>query len=136
MYIFILIFTLVFIIWLFFIFDVGKIIKRRKLDITKSTRLIQQYNRIKNSADSTKEQIIDYDKLYHKALKDLWYVGNFWDILKLKPKEIQDINKIWELHKLRNKLVHDFDLLEETILREKSIEYKKEVRDFLRIISE
>ncbi len=135
MYVFILIFILVFTLWLFFIFDVWKIVKRKKLSASKSNYLIQQYNIIKNSADNTKEQIIDYDKLYHKILKDLWYIWGFWDILKLKPKEIPNINKIWELHKLRNKLVHDFDLLEETVLKQKALEYRKEIKNILRIIT-
>ena len=135
MYVFIIIFVLVFTLWLFFIFDVWKIVKRKKLSAWKANHLIQQYNIIKNSADNTKEQIIDYDKLYHKILKDLGYIWNFWDILKLQPKEIPDIDKIWELHKLRNKLVHDFDLLEETVLRQKALEYRREIKNILRIIT-
>ena len=61
----------------------------------------------------------------------MWYEGNFWEILKLNPEEIKNINKIWELHKLRNKLVHDFDLLEEVILNRKSKEYKQEILKLL-----
>jgi hypothetical protein len=99
------------------------------------THLIEQLERIPVSSDSAKEQIIDYDKLYHKALRDLGYIGNFGDILKLNPKEIEDINSIWELHKLRNKLVHDFDLLADIVLKEKALDYKIEIKRLLKRIS-
>lgn len=135
MYVFILIFVIVFIIWLFFLFDVRKVKRYKKISNSQATHLIEQYKRIPLSADNAKEQIIDYDKLYHKALRDLWYMGNFWDILKLKPLEIDNINNVWTLHKLRNKLVHDFDLLEETMLREKAEDYKIEIKRLLKTIT-
>lgn len=75
----------------------------------------------------SKEKIIDYDKLYHKILIEMWYDGTFWDILKLEPNEIWNINKVWELHKLRNKLVHDFDLIDEKVLQKAENEYFREI---------
>jgi uncharacterized protein YutE (UPF0331/DUF86 family) len=62
-------------------------------------------------------------------------VGTFGEILKSKPREIDDLNKIWELHKLRNKLVHDFDLLDDIILTKKSKEYQKEFEKLLKKVS-
>ena len=57
----------------------------------------------------------------------MWYDWNFWDILKLEPNEIWNINKVWELHKLRNKLVHDFDLIDEKVLQKAENEYFREI---------
>ncbi len=81
---------------------------------------------------SSKEKIIDSDKLYHKILLEVWYVWDFWTILKQKPLVIDDLNKIWELHKIRNKLVHDFDNYAETLLREKSKEFSREIEKLLK----
>lgn len=84
---------------------------------------------------STKEKIIDLDKLYHKILMSYWYKWSFWEILKQNPNIINDINSIWELHKLRNKLAHDFDLIEEKILIQKVKDYTKEVEKLIKNIS-
>lgn len=84
---------------------------------------------------STKEKIIDLDKLYHKILMSYWYKWSFWEILKQNPNIINDINSIWELHKLRNKLAHDFDLIEEKILVQKVKDYTKEVEKLIKNIS-
>lgn len=97
-----------------------KIPKQRKAYLNKLFKDIS----IKNWS---KEKIIDYDKLYHKILIEMWYDWNFWDILKLEPNEIWNINKVWELHKLRNKLVHDFDLIDEKVLQKAENEYFKEI---------
>ncbi len=97
-----------------------KIPKQRKAYLNKLFKDIS----IKNWS---KEKIIDYDKLYHKILIEMWYDWNFWDILKLEPNEIWNINKVWELHKLRNKLVHDFDLIDEKVLQKAENEYFREI---------
>ncbi len=97
-----------------------KIPKQRKAYLNKLFKDIS----IKNWS---KEKIIDYDKLYHKILIEIWYDWNFWDILKLEPNEIWNINKVWELHKLRNKLVHDFDLIDEKVLQKAENEYFREI---------
>ncbi len=97
-----------------------KIPKQRKAYLNKLFKDIS----IKNSS---KEKIIDYDKLYHKILIEMWYEWNFWDILNLEPNEVWNINKVWELHKLRNKLVHDFDLIDEKVLQKAENEYFKEI---------
>lgn len=76
---------------------------------------------------SDKEKIIDYDKLYHKILLKAWYQWTFWDILKSKPKEIQNINKIWNLHKIRNHLVHEIGSPKWVSLFQIANDYKKEV---------
>lgn len=82
-----------------------------------------------------KEKIIDYDKLYHSILLEIWYKWTFWEILKTKPDIIENIDEIWKLHKLRNKLTHDFDLIEEKILLKSSNDYKKNIEHILRLIS-
>lgn len=80
---------------------------------------------------SSKEQILEYDKLYHKILLELKYKWSFWEILKQHPSIISDINKIWELHKLRNKLAHEFDNISNEILTQKSHEYKQHILTLL-----
>ena len=81
---------------------------------------------------SSKEKIIDSDKLYHKILLEAWYNWDFWTILKQKPIIINDLNLIWELHKVRNKLVHDFDNFSESILQEKAKKFSKEIEILLK----
>ncbi len=135
MYVFWLIFLIAFVTGLFFLFDFKFMKKQRKVTKNQLTHLMEQFDRIPISTKSPKEQIIDYDKLYHRALRDLGYMWNFWDILKLNPREIEDINSIWELHKLRNKLVHDFDVLGDKKLKEKALEYRLEIKKLLKTIS-
>lgn len=84
-----------------------------------------------SNKNSYKEQIIEYDKLYHKILIELWYNWDFWKILKQNPKEILDINKIWSLHKLRNNLVHEFSKHEDNFLEKSALDYKKELLKLL-----
>lgn len=81
---------------------------------------------------SSKEKIIDADKLYHKILLEAWYNWDFWSILKQKPIIIWDLDKVWELHKVRNKLVHDFDYHDESFLQEISQSYYKEIEKLLK----
>jgi hypothetical protein len=80
---------------------------------------------------SSREQIVDMDKLYHKILMALWYHGTFGEILKMEPNEVSNINTVWEIHKLRNNIVHDFDNHDEKYLRTKSIAYKREIERLL-----
>lgn len=109
--------------------------KSKKLDtqtlskIKKHIALTWKWNK------SFKEQIMDYDKIYHNILKEIWYNWTFWEILKQKPIIIGDIQKIWDLHKLRNKLAHDFDNIEQKVLQRKSIEFKNEVNKLLKKVS-
>lgn len=128
LYISILIFIIILFSWILLILKYKK--KKEKLSKEKILFFEKQFKKISWWID-WKTKIIDYDKLYHKILLEMWYEGNFWEILKLNPEEIKNINKIWELHKLRNKLVHDFDLLEEVILNRKSKEYKQEILKLL-----
>lgn len=104
--------------------------KKTKISSWKKEFFNKNIKRVKR-AISNKEKIIEFDKIYHKILLEYWYEGTFWEVLKLKPKEIRSLNKIWELHKLRNKLVHDFDLLSEPVLKKKSLEYEKEINTLL-----
>ena len=124
---------LIILVFVFGIFIILKFKKQKKLDWKSKKEILKFFDNIKKGR-SSKEQIIDYDKLYHKILNKLWYSWDFGSILKSNPKIIKDINKIWELHKLRNKLVHDFDLLEEKILKKKSLEYEKIISDLLKKI--
>ncbi len=108
----------------FWISIILKFSRKRKLSREDRKYFKKHFNQI-NIKLSSKERIIDYDKLYHKVLLWLWYEWTFWEILKQYPIEINDIEKVWELHKLRNKLVHDFDLLDERLLKQKANQYKK-----------
>ena len=118
-------------ITLFWIVLIISFSKKSKLDRDFKNKVEQKIKKIKK-INSSKELIIDYDKIYHGILQNLGYSWTFWEILKSKPKIIDDLNKIWELHKLRNKLVHDFDLLEEDFLRKKAREYEKIVMNLLK----
>ncbi len=128
----IIIFITIFIV-IFWIFLVFKFSKKRKLDRNKIIFFENRLESIKKY--SFKEQIMDYDKLYHKILLELWYKWTFWEILKSKPKIIIDIQKIWELHKLRNKLAHELDIVDEKILYKNSLEYYNEIKKILNNIS-
>lgn len=105
--------------------------KRKKLSPEKIKDFQKKLKQI-GANISSKEKIIDADKLYHKILLEAWYLWDFWSILKQKPLIIDDLNKIWELHKIRNKLVHDFDNYAENILKEKSKEFVKEIEKLLK----
>lgn len=126
--IFLVIFIIILLIAVFVLFKFRP--KKNKFSSDKITFFNKQIKRtIRNW--SSKEQIIDIDKLYHKILLEAKYSWTFWEILKWKPKEISDINRIWELHKLRNKLVHDFDLLSEKVLKQKASDYKNQIKKLL-----
>lgn len=124
----IILFLLIIIIWIFLLFKfrkTGKISEDRKKFFRKKIRLIS------SPANSYKEQIMDFDKLYHHVLKEMGYDWTFWEILKKKPKEISDLNLIWKLHKLRNKLAHDFDAVDEKMLQKSAKEFKREIGNLL-----
>jgi uncharacterized protein YutE (UPF0331/DUF86 family) len=72
--------------------------------------------------------------MYHKILQELGYRGNFGDILKRNPPEIEDTQKIWQLHKLRNTLVHEMISPKEN-LEKLSQEYRKTIEEFLQKIT-
>lgn len=74
---------------------------------------------------SDREKMIFYDKIMHNILLKLWYKWTFWEILKQKPIQIENLNKVWELHKIRNKLVHELDFKVENFERKlKECEYQ------------
>jgi len=100
--------------------------KKKKLTTSQKKEITRFFNKIKKSK-SNKEKIIDFDKLFHKILIELWYKWSFWEILKKEPKEVINLNKIWELHKLRNNLVHQFNNEKDDFLEKKVKEYIKEI---------
>lgn len=76
---------------------------------------------------SEREKMIFYDKIMHNILLKLWYKWTFWEILKQKPIQIENLNKVWELHKIRNKLVHELDFQVENFEKKlKEYEYQIE----------
>lgn len=108
--------------------------RKKKLD-KKDFKLYQKRLLSISRNPNLKERIIDYDKLYHNILLELWFKWTFWEILKIKPDIIDNLDEVWKLHKLRNKLVHDFDLVEEKILIKSSNDYKKSIENLLKNIS-
>lgn len=104
--------------------------KWKKLSSEKIKDFTKKLKQISSNI-SSKEKIIDSDKLYHKILGEAWYTWDFWEILKQKPIIIWDLDKVWELHKIRNKLVHDFDQFDERVLLTKSNEFVKEIEKLL-----
>lgn len=125
MYVWILI---IFFVWIisYAIITIIKFSIKKKLPKARKAYLNKLFKWISKKTTS-KEKIIDYDKLYHMILLEMWYKWTFWEILKMEPNEIWNINKVWELHKLRNKLVHDFDLIDENFLKRKEWEYFREI---------
>lgn len=118
---------LILIFWIYIIFIYNK---PRKLTSKKIKDFQKKLKQIEVNI-SSKEKIIDYDKLYHKILLEAWYVWDFWSILKQKPIIIDDLNKIWELHKIRNKLVHDFFDFDENFLLNKQKVFLLEIKKLL-----
>lgn len=124
-------------LWIFAIFIIYAITvvikysRKKKMSAEKRKHFQTLFKRIVRWV-SSKEKIVDMDKLYHKILLALWYEGTFWEILKMCPNEIWDLDKVWEIHKLRNKIVHDFDNHDEIFLKKKSVEYKKELEILLK----
>ncbi len=84
---------------------------------------------------SPKQQMIEYDKIYHHTLKKLWYEGTFWEILKSNPKEIRNINEVWELHKFRNTLVHDLRDIDDRYIVKQGKKYKSVVETFVQQVT-
>lgn len=104
--------------------------KKKKLSWVQKNKFYRYLTKIENTS-SYSQKIIEYDKLYHNILKAYNYHGNFWDILKKKPKIITDIQVIWDLHKLRNRLVHELSNIPDTQL-EKSVKlYHKHILTLL-----
>ena len=128
MTIYIVIFVLILLIWVFLIF---KYTKRYKISSDK-LKFFNTQLKIVIANWSSKEQIIDIDKLYHKVLLEAGYTWTFWGILKSEPSEVWNLQKIWELHKLRNKLVHDFDSLTKNVLKNKAVDYEREINKLLK----
>jgi len=84
---------------------------------------------------SPKQQVIEYDKIYHHTLKKLWYDGTFWEILKSKPKEIKNLQEIWELHKFRNTLVHELRDMDERFIMKQWKKYGNIVESFVKQVT-
>ena len=121
------IWVFVFIVSIIFVLIIFFVIRKKwwkKIDIWTKKELLKDFVYIKRLT-SSKEQIIDFDKLLHKILKIKWFEWNLGDILKQNPEIIYNIDHVWRLHKLRNKLVHDFEIVPEQTLRKKVKEYEK-----------
>ncbi len=99
----------------------------KKINNDKQKIFIERIKKYSNPIFSWREKISEYDKIYHNILLEAWYNWTFWDILKSKPQEIEDIDHIWELHKLRNKIAHDIVDISENILNKKALEFEKEI---------
>ncbi len=128
--IYILLITLVFFWALYWWFAI--IAKYSKQSLSKEDRknFKKKFFEIKN-LKSDREKIIFYDKLYHQIFLKLGYKWTFWEILKQKPIQIENLNKIWELHKIRNNLVHEFDEKIEKNLDKKVKEYEYQIEFIL-----
>ena len=122
--------TLVFFWALYWWFAI--IAKYSKQSLSKEDRknFKKKFFEIKN-LKSDREKIIFYDKHYHQIFLKLGYKWTFWEILKQKPIQIENLNKIWELHKIRNNLVHEFDEKIEKNLDKKVKEYEYQIEFIL-----
>jgi hypothetical protein len=129
MWIYIAIFTFFWII--FYLVSLSVTYSRKKKLTEEKKKYFKELLKQIEIQTESKQKIIDYDKLYHKILLELWYKWDFWSILKTSPIVISDINKIWELHKFRNKLVHDFDSFSVSMLSKNEKEYEVELKKLL-----
>lgn len=106
--IFILIWILFFLWIIYWWFSL--IAKYSKESLTKEDRKELKKNFLEaKKIKSKREKMIFYDKIMHNIFLKLGYKWTFWEILKQKPIQIENLNKVWELHKIRNKLVHELD---------------------------
>lgn len=126
--IFIVIFIAIVVFWMFMLFFYSK---KTWIWEEKAKSFEKTMNKIMMDKRSHKEEILDFDKLYHHILKEAWYEWSFWEILKKEPIVIDDLNLVWKLHKLRNKLAHDFDHIDEWTLRKNALLYKSEIQKLL-----
>lgn len=126
-YIFLLIIIILWIIY-FLLLKMQKKVKK-KLWVDKIKKYKKILEKLWKKTDSYDYKIVQYDKLYHNILLDIWYNWTFWEILKWVPKEINDINLIWKIHKIRNQIVHDFEHIDKKLLKKHCITYKKEVEN-------
>lgn len=84
---------------------------------------------------SAKQQVIEYDKIYHHTLKKLGYIGSFGEILKKEPIEVNNLDEIWDLHKFRNTLVHELKDFDERLIQKQAKNYKILLENFINIRS-
>lgn len=127
-YIILIFFIIIVFIWIILILKFTKKKTLNKLQKSNLKKLLKEINLTKEN----RQKIIDYDKLYHKILREMWYDWDFGSILKTNPKEIKNIDKIWDLHRLRNKLVHDFEYFWKELLSKGAKEYKTEIEKLLK----
>lgn len=121
---------IIILMWIIIIIAIVIIIKyswKYNLTKEKKTYYKKEINKISKSKVSDSEKILNYDKVLHHILRDLWYSGTLGEILKKKPKEIKDLDRIWKLHKLRNALAHELDTSKHNNLKQKSESFKKEL---------
>lgn len=84
---------------------------------------------------SYREQVVQYDKIYHHILKELGYEWSFGQILKRCPSEVKNLQEVWDLHKLRNSLVHDLKARDEKNLKKQAYKYRQICESFVRQVS-
>lgn len=113
------------------IFWLSIIVKYKNKELSKSEKkeFRKKYLEIQN-IKSNREKMIFYDKFFHNILLKLGYTWTFWEILKKKPVQINNLNKVWELHKIRNKLVHELDVEIEN-LEKKLKEYEYQIETII-----
>lgn len=121
---------IIFFLWIiYFWFSIIAKYKKESLSNEDRKELKKKLFEIKK-LKSDREKMIYYDKLMHNILLKLWYNWTFWEILKQKPIQIENLNKVWELHKIRNTLVHELDI-EIKDLEKKLKEYEYQIEFIL-----
>jgi hypothetical protein len=130
---FLIIFLIILIIWIWIYFS---FFYKKKAWFTEDQ--IKSFNKkiklIKSPSYSEREKIMELDKLYHYILRQAWYTGSFWEILKQEPVCIEDLNEIWRLHKVRNKLAHDFEEFELIKLKKDSRKYLNQIENLIKTL--
>lgn len=52
-------------------------------------------------------KIMEADKVFDMALKELGYTGSLGEKLKMAGPRISNLQAVWDAHKLRNRLAHE-----------------------------
>lgn len=103
---------------------------KKSLSPQKGKEILANIKKIQSK--TPKEQILEYDILYHVTLKELGYTWSFGEILKQEPQEIKNIQSVWELHKFRNTLAHELRDFDERYLVKQAKNYHNVLEIFVK----
>lgn len=82
---------------------------------------------------SHEQQIVEYDKILDRTLKELWYSGTLAQKLQQYGKKNNLPQSVWDAHRERNNIVHEVNyVLPAQVLQRHVIALEKQVQEILR----